>query len=83
MTQSTTEKNGMNELPKVGELDAYERHERASAAQVGVAAVEQQLFNEQTDAVEISLWVRGRELRTTTDGATVARIMAILTGLGG
>ena len=73
----------MNELPKVSDLDAYERHERASAQQVGVAAVEQQLFAETTDAVEISLWVRGRELRTTTDRATVARIMALLTGLGG
>ena len=83
MTQSPTEKNGMNELPRVGELEAYERHERASAQQVGVGAVEQQLFNETTDAVEISFWVRGRELRTTTDSATVARIMAILTGLGG
>ena len=73
----------MNELPRIADLDAYERHERASAPQVGVAAVEKELFNETTDAVEISLWVRGRELRTTTDSATVARIMAILTGLGG
>ena len=72
----------MNELPRVGELDDFERHQRASAQQVGVAAVEQQLFNETTDAVEISLWVRGRELRTTTNSATVAQIMAILTGLG-
>ena len=83
MTQSPTEKNGMNELPRVSELDAFERHERASATQVGVSAVEQQLFHETTDAVEVSLWVRGRELRTTTDSATIARIMAILTGLGG
>ena len=80
----------MNELPKVSDLDsferpesAYERHERASAQQIGVGAIEQQLFNETTDVVEISLWVRGRELRTSTDSATVARIMAILTGLGG
>jgi hypothetical protein len=73
----------MNELPRVRELgDEYERHQRHSAAQVGIEAVEQAIHNETpTDAVEISVWVRGREIRSTVDSATVARIMAILTGL--
>jgi hypothetical protein len=48
---------------------------------VGVAALEHELHGETTDVIEIALWVRGRELRTSTDSATIERIMRILTGL--
>lgn len=72
----------MNELPRAGDLgDEYERHRRASATQVGIEAVEAAIHGETpTEAVEISIWVRGREIRSTVDSATVARLMAILTG---
>lgn len=75
----------MNELPKVSltaaELSAYEAHQRASAA--GVQSVEAELFPNEpgTKAIEVSLWVNGREIRTLTDPATVQRIMAILAGI--
>jgi hypothetical protein len=74
----------MNEhLPGVANLsDQYREHQGRMAQQVGIEAVERSLHGETTDAVEISLWVRGREIRTTTDSATVQRIMAILTGMG-
>jgi hypothetical protein len=74
----------MNEHPNVADLatDEYERHQRATAQQAGVGAIERQFFpGETTELVEISLWVRGREIRTNTEYATVQRIMAILTGL--
>lgn len=72
------------ELPKVAELDipttAYERHIRHAAAQ----AVEQELFPQPNEpgkeTVEISLWVRGREIRTLVDNETLHRIVAILLG---
>lgn len=73
----------MNEhLPRVGDLnDEYARHQGRSAQQVGIEAVEQEFHGETTNAVEISLWVRGREIRTSVDSGTVHRIMSILTGL--
>ena len=43
-------------------------------------AVEHALFGE--EAVDIALYVKGRMIHTKTDPATVARIMALLTGLG-
>ena len=73
----------MNEaLPRVAELtgEEYARHQARMAQQVGVEAIEQALHGETTDVVEIVLWVRGREIRTNTTDATVARIMSILTG---
>jgi hypothetical protein len=75
----------MADLPKVSELpaDEFQRHQSRMAAQVGVEAVERQLFGNKVepDAVDISLWVNGRELRMRTMPATVHRIIAILTGL--
>lgn len=77
----------MNELPKVSlsaaELAAYEAHQRTSAERTGVQAVEAELFPHETGtrAVEISLWVNGREVRATTDHETIQRIMAILVGI--
>lgn len=83
----------MNELPKVSltaaELAAYEHNERlkahqaSAAAQIGVQSVEAELFPNEagTRAVEISLWVNGREVRATTDHETIQRIMAILVGI--
>lgn len=76
----------MNELPKARDdfaAAALEEHMRQTARQVGVQAVERELFPQEmhTDAVEVSLWVRGREVRATTDRETVRRIMDILTGL--
>lgn len=51
------------------------------ARRVGVEALEQVLHGEATDAVDISLYVKGRMIATTTNAATVHRIMAILSGL--
>jgi hypothetical protein len=59
------------------ETDEYPRMPR----RVGVKALERELHGETTDAVDISLYVRGRMIATTTDSATVARILAILSGL--
>jgi hypothetical protein len=42
-------------------------------------AIETELFE---DAVEIAVYVKGRMIHTKTDAATLARIMAILTGMG-
>ena len=71
----------MTEMPRVS--DEFAEHQRQTAAREGVQAVERQLFGEHeamTNAVEISLWVRGRELRTTVDSETLHRLMAILVG---
>ena len=71
----------MNEqLRKLGN-EEYERHQSATAASEGVGAVEQELFNERTDVVQIAVYVNGRMIHTKTDNATVARVMALLTGL--
>jgi hypothetical protein len=69
----------MNELPRVGDL---EQHHARTARTEGVQGVEQALFDETTDKVEIALYVKGRMIHTNSDSATVQRIMAILTGLG-
>lgn len=80
-----TSENGekkMNEVPRVSDLDPTEYRTHQTARRVGVAALEQELHGESTDAVDISIYVMGRMIATTTNAATVARIMAILTGLG-
>lgn len=72
----------MNELPRIDALpdEEFRRHGRM-AQQVGIEAIERQLFpNEATDVVEIALYVNGRLIHTKTDRATVARVMALLTG---
>jgi hypothetical protein len=83
MTQSPEEKNGMNEQSRMIELDtASEPRTHQTARRVGIEALEVELHGEKpTDAVDISIYVRGRMVATTTNSATVARIMAILTGL--
>lgn len=74
----------MNELPRLEELDdAYHEHAGRTARRVGIEALEHELHGEVTDKVEIALYVKGRMIHTNTDSATVQRIMAILTGLGG
>lgn len=75
MTHEQEGNNGMSELPKVAELDIpYTAEERA--ARIATQSVERAILN----TVEISLWVRGREIRTVVDDETLHRIMAILTG---
>jgi hypothetical protein len=73
----------MNEhLPRVDDLGAEYPRTHQTARRVGIEALEQELHGEApTDAVDIAIYVRGRMVSTTTDSATVARIMAILTGL--
>lgn len=63
---------------RINDLDSEPR-----ARRLGVEALERELHGEATDVVDISLYVKGRMIATTTDSATVQRIMAILTGLGG
>lgn len=73
----------MSEMPRVANLgDEYREHPGRMAAQVGLEAVEQELRGE-AEKVEISLYVRGRVIATTTDSDTLMRIMALLTGVGG
>lgn len=67
-----TQENGNMELPRAAELNIPEDR----AARIGAQAVEAAIMN----SVEISLWVRGRELRTVVDGETLHRIMALLVG---
>lgn len=69
----------MNEAP----TNDYEAHIRRASATLGVGAVERELTGQQTDAVEIALYVNGRMVHTKTDSAMVQRIMALLTGLEG
>lgn len=87
----------MNELPKTVDLNiplsveeraaamaaAYQEHQIRMAHNVGVQSVERALNPGEavTNAIEVSLWVNGREIRTLTDPATVQRIMAILAGI--
>lgn len=52
------------------------------ARQVGVEALERELHGETTDVVEVAFYINGRMIHTKTDSGTVARIMAILTGMG-
>jgi hypothetical protein len=75
----------MNEVPRIEELDPASECARThqTARRVGIEALEQELHNQTTDVVDIAIHVRGRMIATTTDSATVARILAILTGLGG
>jgi 20S proteasome alpha/beta subunit len=55
------------------------------ARRVGTEAVGRALHGDvaATDVVEVVLYINGRMIHTKTDDATVARIMAILTGTGG
>lgn len=68
------------ELPKIDA--AYAEHQRQTAALEGVQAVERELFPGEPgrEAVEICLWVRGREIRTIVDNETIHRIVALLVG---
>ena len=52
------------------------------ARQAGVSALERELHGEVTDVVEVAFYINGRMIHTKTDSATVARIMALLTGMG-
>jgi hypothetical protein len=54
------------------------------ARRAGLEAVGRELHSDvtATDVVEVAFYINGRMIHTKTDGATVARIMAILTGLG-
>lgn len=71
----------MNEHPRAEPLgDAFQDPDGGPWRKGAENAVEQALFDE--DAVEIALYVKGRMINTKTDAATVARIMAILTGMG-
>jgi hypothetical protein len=73
----------MNEHPRVEELDPATEYARTyqTARRIGVEALERELHGETTDAVDVSLYVKGRMIATTTNSATVARILAILSGL--
>jgi hypothetical protein len=55
------------------------------ARRAGLEAVGRELHGDvtATDVVEVVLYINGRMIHTKTDDATVARIMAILTGTGG
>lgn len=55
------------------------------ARRSGLEAVGRELRGDvtTTDVVEVVLYINGRMIHTKTDDATVARIMAILTGTGG
>ena len=55
------------------------------ARRAGTEAVGRELAGDvtATDVVEVAFYINGRMIHTKTDGATVARIMAILTGTGG
>jgi hypothetical protein len=52
------------------------------ARQASTEAIGRELFGETTgsDVVAIAVYVNGRLIHTKTDTATVARIMALLTG---
>jgi hypothetical protein len=55
------------------------------ARRSGLEAVGRELRGDvtTTDVVEVAFYINGRMIHTKTDEATVARIMAILTGTGG
>lgn len=67
----------MNELPRIEE-EPDDRLRR-----LGVEAIEQELRGQGTEAVGITLVINRRMIQTTTDSTTIAKIMALLTGLGG
>ena len=54
------------------------------ARRAGLEAVGRELHGDvaATDVVEVAFYINGRMIHTKTDNATVARIMAILTGMG-
>lgn len=68
----------MTELPRADATEFFEARMR------GLAAVEAAVADPRSEVaremVEISLWVRGRELRTRVDNETIHRLVAILTG---
>ena len=64
-------------------MNEHLREEDAHRArQASTEAIGQALFGEPTsaDVVAIAVYVNGRLIHTKTDTATVARIMALLTG---
>ena len=72
----------MNEHPN---RDPFREENGHRARQSASAAIEQELLGDDTgsDVVAIAIYVNGRLVHTKTDSATVAKIMALLTGLGG
>jgi|HubBroStandDraft_6_1064221.scaffolds.fasta_scaffold135248_3 hypothetical protein len=63
-------------------LNAEEQaHMSETARHVGLDAVGQTLFDETADVVQIAVYVNGRMIHTKTNSATVARVMALLTGM--
>jgi len=63
-------------------LNAEEQlHLSETARHVGLDAVGQSLFDETADVVQIAVYVNGRMIHTKTNSATVARVMALLTGM--
>ena len=66
----------MNEHLRADEQE----HLTETSHRVGFGAVEKELFNETSDTVQVGVYVNGRMIHTKTDSATVARIMALLTG---
>jgi hypothetical protein len=54
------------------------------ARRAGLEAVGRELHRDlpPTDVVEVAFYINGRMIHTKTDSGTVARIMAILTGMG-
>ena len=53
------------------------------ARQASTEAIGRELFGETTnaDVVAIAIYLNGRLIHTKTDSATVAKIMALLTGI--
>ena len=55
------------------------------ARRAGLEAVGRELHDDRpapSPVVDVALYVNGRMIHTKTDAATLARIMAILTGMG-
>jgi hypothetical protein len=54
------------------------------ARRAGVEAIGRELEGDvvTTDVVEVAIYINGRMIHTKTDNGTVARIMALLTGMG-
>lgn len=54
------------------------------ARRAGLEAIGRELHEDvpATDPVEVAIYINGRMIHTKTDNGTVARIMALLTGMG-
>ena len=65
-------------------MNEHLREEDAHRArQASTEAISRELFGEErgADVVAIAVYVNGRLIHTKTDSVTVARIMALLTGI--